>query len=99
MCKIYSLLLLRRETVEGREGGHLVGVAVAGGSPVLQVAVALLRHVARDPDTGAPVDQSQVSIQRSSANHSSASSDRQPITAQHPAIVSQSQLTCRPRPS
>merc|ERR1719219_2543274 len=32
-----------------------VGVAVAGRSPVLQVAVALLRHVPRDPDAAAPV--------------------------------------------
>merc|ERR1719219_978185 len=32
-----------------------VGVAVAGRSPVLQVAVALLRHIPGDPDAAAPV--------------------------------------------
>ena len=34
---------------------HRVGIAVAGGAPVLQVAVALLGHVPRDPDAAAPV--------------------------------------------
>ena len=33
----------------------LVRITVAGGSPVLQVAVALLGHVPRDPDAAAPV--------------------------------------------
>ena len=33
---------------------HLVGVAVARGSPVLQISVALLRHVTGDADAAAP---------------------------------------------
>ena len=33
----------------------LVGVAVAAGPPVLQVAVALLRHLPRDADTATAV--------------------------------------------
>merc|ERR1719228_2668971 len=35
--------------------GHLVGVAVRGRSSILQVAVTLLCHVPRDPDTAASV--------------------------------------------
>ena len=34
---------------------YRVRVTVAGGSPVLQVSVALLRHVPGDPDAAAPV--------------------------------------------
>ena len=34
---------------------HRVRVAVAAGSPVLKIAVALLRHLARDPDAATPV--------------------------------------------
>ena len=36
--------------------GDLVGVAVGGGSPVLQVPLPLLRHAPGDPDRAAPVD-------------------------------------------
>ena len=36
------------------DGGYLVGVTVAGGSPVLQVSISLLSHVPRDADAAAP---------------------------------------------
>ena len=40
----------------------LVGVAVGGGSPVLQVPLPLLRHAAGDPDRAAPVGKSDTVI-------------------------------------
>ena len=41
------------------ELGDAVGVAVAAGPPVLQVAVALGRHLPRDPDTSTTVGHSR----------------------------------------
>ena len=49
------IALLVETTGLDHDSRDLVGVAVGGGSPVLEVALLLLSHAAGDPDGAAPV--------------------------------------------
>jgi len=47
-------LLIETDSLDNHLGNR-VGIAVAGGAPVLKVAIAHLSHVTRNPDAAAPV--------------------------------------------